>query len=398
MRAPAGHWQRFATRASRVTPPLLFVSGEYPPDIGGVGDYTDRLRHTLAAHGWHSRVLSRRQVQRWDARALAWLLRTAPRDGLVHIQFQAGAYDLLGDVCLMPSVLRRLRPGVRVVTTFHDERVPYLFPKAGGLRRVAVKLLAASSHAVIVADERDLSSLGGPSCRHYQVPIGSNIACEPGPAYDRSAFRTGLGLNDGMLAIVYFGLLNQSKGLDLLLEAFDLILQQTPNARLLLLGGEAGASDPTDRLTAARVRARLDRLAERAVRTGWLPPQALSRYLLAGDVALLPYADGASPRRGSLLACAEHGLPIVSTQPVSRAVADAVHAVAPTAARLATAVLEVAQTPSLSHHLRTSAAALAARTSWSQIAAAHAQIYQEVASPSGRTPTQTPSPSGRGRG
>jgi glycosyltransferase involved in cell wall biosynthesis len=361
-----------------VTPPLLFVSGEYPPDVGGVGDFTDRLRDALASQGWQSSVLSRRQVRHWDARAIAWLLRTAPRHGLVHIQFQAAAYDLLGDVCVMPTILRRFRPRVRVVTTFHDVRVPYLFPKAGGWRLAAVKLLAATSHAVVAADERDLESLGGRSCRQHQVPIGPNIACEPGAAYDRTAFRTSLGLNADSLAIVYFGLLNHSKGLGLLLDAFDRILRELPSARLLLLGGETGASDPTDRLTAASVGDRLDRLGERVVRTGWLHPQPLSRYMLAGDVALLPYIDGASPRRGSLLACAEHGLPIVSTQPASQAVADAVQAVPADAAKLASAVLELAQTPSLSARLRHAAAALATNTSWSRIADKHIKIYESL--------------------
>jgi glycosyltransferase involved in cell wall biosynthesis len=361
-----------------VSLPLLLVSGEYPPDVGGVGDYTDRLRQALAAQGWQSSVLSRRLVRRWDARALARLVRTTPREGLVHIQFQAAAYDLLGDVCLMPTVLRRLRPGVRSVTTFHDVRVPYLFPRAGRLRRAALGFLARSSDAVIAADERDLEWLGGPSCRHHQVPIGPNIACEPGPAYDRTAFRSELGLEPGTLAIVYFGLLNQSKGLDLLLDAFDLVLGKVPNARMLLLGGETGASDTTDRQTAIRVRGRLHRLAERVVWPGWLPPQTLSRYLLAGDVALLPYADGASPRRGSLLACAAHGLPIVSTQPASQAVADAIQAVPGHADPLAEAVLRVADDPAVSARLRESTTALTARTAWPRIAAAHARIYEEL--------------------
>ena len=209
--------------------------------------------------------------------------------------------------------------------------------------------------------------------------MGPTSRASPG-AYDRAAFRTGLGLSADTLAVVYFGLLNHSKGLDLLLDAFDLILKERPTARLLLLGGEAGASDPTDRLTAARMRGRLDRLGERVVRTGWLPPQALSAYLLAGDVALLPYADGASPRRGSLLACAEHGLPIVSTQPASRAVADAVHAVPADAASLAAAVLEVADDRVLSERLRAASQALAARTAWPAIAAAHIKIYDTLLS------------------
>jgi glycosyltransferase involved in cell wall biosynthesis len=361
-----------------VSPPLLFVSGEYPPDIGGVGDYTARLREALAAQGWPSRVLSRRQVRRWDARALLWLVRRAPRAGLVHLQFQAGAYDLLGDVCLMPTLLRRVRPGVRVLTTFHDAREPYLFPRAGRLRGAAVRLLAHSSHAVIAADDRDLAWLGGRADRQHQVPIGANIGCAPGAAYDRAVFRASLGLPADALVIVYFGLLNQSKGLDVLLDTFELVLQEAPRARLLLLGGEVGASDPSDVRTAAGVRGRLDPLGDRVVRTGWLPPRALSRYLLAGDVALLPYADGASPRRGSLLACAAHGLPIVSTQPANRAVAAAIHAVAARPTTLAAAVLEVARTPATAAHLRTAANALGASTSWPQIAAAHVQIYEEL--------------------
>ncbi len=187
---------------------ILYVSGEYPPDVGGVGDYTARLRTALSKLGWQSRVMSRRQVGRWDARSLIHLLHAAPRSGIVHIQFQAGAFDLLGDVCLMPALLRRLRPKARSVTTFHDVRVPYLFPRAGSLREAAIRLMARSSHAVVAADQRDLVALGGPSPRHHYVPIGPNLNCGPADDYNRDAFRRGLGLAEKDLAVVYFGLLN----------------------------------------------------------------------------------------------------------------------------------------------------------------------------------------------
>lgn len=357
---------------------ILFVSGEYPPDVGGVGDYTDRLRVALAGRGWSSSVLSRRQVRRWDARSLFWLLRAVPRAGVVHIQFQAGAFDLLGDVCLMPSLVRQLRPGVRVLTTFHDVRVPYLFPRAGALRERAVRLLADTSHAVIAAAECDLRALGGPSARHFQIPIGPNVTCSPPPGYDRQAFRAQLGLQPDTLAVAYFGLLNASKGLDALLGAFELVSHTEPGARLLLLGGGTGASDSTDATTAARVQPRLTALGPRLLRPGWLPPLELSAYLLAADVALLPYVDGASARRGSLLACAEHGLPIVSTQPVSREVAAAVRAVPLVPADLAHALLEVAHTPALAVTLRAASRALASEMSWSRIAEQHIAIYEQL--------------------
>ncbi len=37
-------------------PKVLFVSGEYPPLPGGVGDYTANLRLALAAMGARSRL------------------------------------------------------------------------------------------------------------------------------------------------------------------------------------------------------------------------------------------------------------------------------------------------------------------------------------------------------
>ena len=354
---------------------IQFVSGEYPPDLGGVGDYTALLRSALAECGRASVVVSRRDVGYWDARSLVWLVRNAPTSGIVHIQFQAAAYDLLGDVCLVPAALRLFRPGVRSVTTFHDTRVPYLFPRAGTLRPAAVRLLARASDAVIAADQRDLVWLGGPSVRHFHVPIGPNVSCSPPEGYARTACRAALGLDTDDLAMVYFGLLNNSKGLDLLLDAFERIRARRPRTRLLLLGGQAGASDPTDRLTAARLRDRIDGLRAGVIQTGWLPPHELSAYLLAGDVAVLPYVDGASARRGSLLACAAHGLPVVSTSPAGFEVAAYVVAVEPRVDELANAVMRVAADPAPFH---AASRALAAQMSWPNIAAKHVQIYDRL--------------------
>ena len=345
---------------------IQFVSGEYPPDVGGVGDYTARLRAALADLGYPSSVFSRREIGgRWDARALVWLLRTVPTDGIVHIQYQAGAFDLLGDICLLPLLLRRFRPRVRTVTTFHDVRIPYLFPRAGRLRRRAVRMLADTSDTVIAADRRDLRVLGRDD---FLVPIGSNVCCAPPDGYDRAAFRQSLGIRDE-LVVVYFGLLNASKGIDLLLAT----VEQLTGAKLLLLGGEVGASDPTDRLTATRIRGRLGALRHDVIRTGWLPREQLSAHLLAGDVALLPFDDGASARRGSLLACAEHCLPIVSTQPAGEEVAPYIVACNRDPTELALAIRQLDREGQSAH-----SRALAAQVSWPRIAEAHTRIYDQL--------------------
>jgi glycosyltransferase involved in cell wall biosynthesis len=355
---------------------IALISGEYPPDVGGVGDYTFHLGAALACAGRATTVVSRWHVGgRWNARALTWLLRHAPATGIVHIQYQAAAYDLLGDICLLPGLLRRLRPRLHTVTTFHDVRVPYLFPRAGRLRESAIRLLARTSHAVVAADQRDLAALRQVAPQTFHVPIGPNVACAPPDGYDRVAFRHELGLEPGDPALVYFGMLNASKGLDLLLSSFDQVLASQPRARLLLLGGPAGASDPTDRATATGYQGRLARFGSRVIQTGWLPQRELSAYLLAGDVAVLPYVDGASARRGSLLACAEHGLPIVSTRPAGSEVAPYVRAVEPQVDALAQAVQAAAQEPA---PLATLSRTLASEMSWTRIAGMHAAVYDQL--------------------
>jgi glycosyltransferase involved in cell wall biosynthesis len=85
----------------------------------------------------------------------------------------------------------------------------------------------------------------------------------------------------------------------------------------LLIGGRTGSSDPTNAEYAAQVENLIDSLGvkDQVITTGYLEPREVSRALLVCDVMLLPYVDGASLRRGSLLAAIAHGRAIVTTEP-----------------------------------------------------------------------------------
>ena len=374
---------------------VVLVTGEYPPQPGGVGDYTERLRGALEQAGLSTRVITRRTrnaaepaepgvartVTGWDIRAVAAIARAAPRHGVVHVQFQAGAFDLRGEICLLPLVLRRFRPDVASVATFHDVRIPYLFPKAGRMRGAALRTLARTSHATLAADPADLRWLG-PGVTGYVVPIGSNVRNVPPPDFDRAGFRARLGLAPTDLAVAYFGFLNRTKGLATLLAAFRAVVERTPGARLFLLGGQGLASNATHRAAAATFAGELGSLAEWVVQPGYLADERdLSAYLLSADVALLPYDDGASMRRGSMLACAEHGLPIVTTE--GPGLTDLLRATvrarpAGDAAGLATEVLAVVTQPGLAARLRDASQALAASVAWPAIARRHLEVYAEA--------------------
>ena len=334
---------------------IALLTGEYPPQPGGVGDYTRRLGQALAARGHvvfvytiydsrfrmydlcdpnrASEVVDHISDWGWGSwrHVIAALEQTRP--DLLHIQYQTGAYDMRPAVNLLPWRLRGLPARLAVAVTMHDLLLPYLFPKAGPLRRWVTRRLLRDADAVVVTNEADLAQvhgtgnfgLGDPGWRARAaqapslkplaaslIPIGSNIAVAPPAGYDRAAWRARLGVAAGETLVAYFGLISRTKGLDTLLDA----LAQLPRRfRLLVVGGAATA--PEDREFAGEI-ARQMATAElygRAIVTGHCPDAEVSAHLLAADIAALPYADGASFRRGSLLAALAHGVPTVTTTP-----------------------------------------------------------------------------------
>lgn len=313
---------------------VLLITGEYPPAHGGVGDYTCELAQALQERHVDSGVLTQRttdgrrpttttrqrqggtyRVARITPRAVLSALK-GTRASIAHIQYQTGAYGMRPAVNLLPVLLKVLW-GKPVVVTFHDLLVPYLFPKAGPVREWVNRLLARTASATIATNHEDAARLRSWGVRDVEViPIGSNIPNNPPIGFDRDRWRAEHGIAPGTTVLAYFGFLNSTKGLDALLHALRSLKNRPGEYRLLMVGGGLGASDPTNRATAQA----LDRLAgelgvkDELLWTGYLEPQEVSAALLSADMAVLPYADGASFRRGSLLAVLEHGLPVITTQ------------------------------------------------------------------------------------
>ena len=311
------------------------VTGEYAPMQGGVGDFTRELGQALAGLGMETHVITAERtsassggglvvhpaIKRWSFLSLwriAALARRLKLD-LINLQYQAAAYGLSAPIHFLPAIA-----GVPVVVTFHDLRMPYLFPKAGRLRPAAVTRLARSAAGVIVTDPADADELRrrGGVRRLTQIPIGSNIAPAPPAGYDRAAWRASLGARPDELLLGYFGFLNESKGGDTLISALAVLMDRKAPARLALIGGQTGASDSANAAFEVKLERQIKRydLESRIVRTGFVEPAAVSGHLLACDAVVLPYRDGVSFRRGSLMAALAHGCAVISTQPVNCAV------------------------------------------------------------------------------
>src|SRR5262245_54156796 len=118
------------------------VCGEYPPMVGGVGAYSQILANELAQQVHHVSVFRSRAAQSTDPNISIYstvdkwgfgslhtiqVWANAERLDIINLQFQTAAFGMSPWIHFLPDFVR----DVPVVTTFHDLRYPYLFPKAG---------------------------------------------------------------------------------------------------------------------------------------------------------------------------------------------------------------------------------------------------------------------------
>ncbi|MDQ7026438.1 MAG: glycosyltransferase [Anaerolineae bacterium] len=299
------------------------ITGEYPPLQGGVGAYTDVLARVFAERGHQAFIFSEPRAQQQHeniplAQHSGWGLSTIPAIrqwiasndlDIVNLQFQTAAFNMSPMIHFLPHFINK-----PFVTTFHDLRFPYLFPKAGKLRDWIVMHLAKASNGVIVTNYEDYEKVSYLPCVDV-IPIGSNILADRTSEYDRTAWREKAGAAQDDFLLAYFGFINHSKGVDILLQALAELNQST--IKLVLIGGRTGTADPTNATYAASIDTLIENLnlSDKISWTGFVDDVEVSAYLRAADTIVLPFRDGASYRRGSLMAAIQHGCAIITTQP-----------------------------------------------------------------------------------
>ena len=388
---------------------ILLISGEYPPLQGGVGDYTHELAKALIALGAEVDVLTATGgtgpeeglssgeprvhplVAQWNWSVLSTILHQirVQQPDVVHIQYQTAAFAMHPAINALPWwAKKRLGPDApRFLVTYHDVKIPYLFPKAGPLRDWVTLFIGRHSDAAVVTNEEDRQWVDARRWKRTPelIPIGSNIHPTLPPDYDRHRQRERWGFTPADTVLCYFGFLNESKGGETLIEVLDRLVKHGHDCRLLMIGGRLGASDPTNAAYARHVEGIIDSLglSERIRWTGFTSSEEVSANLMAGDICLLPYRDGASFRRGSFMAALAHGRPIVSTVPRVEIVelADEENiALAPPddVEALAARVEALVADPQLRDRLGRGARTLSHTFEWDAIARRTMEIYHDL--------------------
>jgi glycosyltransferase involved in cell wall biosynthesis len=199
-----------------------------------------------------------------------------------------------------PGLLRdvrrvRRRSSPYLVVMVHEAWVDITDPKSrliGSWQRMQLRALLRLADCVLASTEALARELGRGA---IHVPIAANIT--PIPMSSSNA-RHQLGLDDRM-AVALFGRANPGRALDYAEAAIAAIAAAYGTRRLAILN--LGADAP-----ALRVPPGVE-----VQSPGELSADDLSLRLWASDLVLLPFSDGVSTRRGTLMAALAHGRPVL---------------------------------------------------------------------------------------
>jgi glycosyltransferase involved in cell wall biosynthesis len=292
-----------------------------PPLRGGLADHTQELARQLAREN-HVTVVSSREVYTdmpyevrpnvfdWsDPRQIEFELAQMAPDTVVIWQYVPHMYGRGGVNGSLAGLWRRLRrQGFSQVVLAHEiaagwGRRPNHWWYAWNHRR---QWRAALKHADLVPISTEAWCLDwqrrepGRADRLFTLPSPTSVPPVPVPADHRAAWRQAHGFAPDAKIIAWFGTVSLAKQLDWVLDAWEAANHGGDPVTFCLIGGTPSLPIP------GSLRARFKML-------GYLPLPEVSEALQAADLLLLPFVDGASERRTTLMAGLAHGVPTVTT-------------------------------------------------------------------------------------
>ena len=250
--------------------------------VDGVDDYSARLCEALRAQGVNAQ---HQRFEPWDFRSLLEARRTvrSGRFDLTHVQVSSFNSS---------PTLELFALAQRSVITVHEW--------TNVRTHVRLKWLAAflRPRAVIFTNDHDRRAVkrcprlsGRPSAT---IPIGSNIDVSEPVSREPSC-------------VVSFGAIRPDRGWEAFIESAGVARERGLDWSFRAIGGAQIY------LRRYQNGLRKSSAAKNVTFSGQLDEASVARELARATVGLFPYPDGASERRGSLLAAMTNGLPVVTT-------------------------------------------------------------------------------------
>jgi glycosyltransferase involved in cell wall biosynthesis len=341
-----------ASEISPTTPRVALLVGSNDALHCGVKDYARKLAEVLGEHNLRADVLA---PPSWERTRFMRFFKDYLRGryDLFHLQ-----YPSIGmKASLMPHAFGLMGGRRRTLVTFHEfSALPFSQRTSLHLFRATVGTILLSTEFERAAMNRNFGALGA---KQRVIPIGSNIPAAPISA-------------DIFPEVIYFGQIRPNKGIETFVHLAQMCAAEGKSYRFRALG-----SVPSSRKQYAES---LAATAGSSVYWSYdLEESEVARILARSLAAYLPYPDGVSERRGSLLAAFANGIPVISQfGPASTSTLKKLVLCA-SEPREALAILErLHKRPELRREQEESARNYVVERSWASVAGRHLAIYEEL--------------------
>jgi glycosyltransferase involved in cell wall biosynthesis len=322
----------------------------------GVADYTRQLAQAVAEGGIDARV---EELSAWSISTLRRLANAYGGEDstILHLQYPSLGMGKSWAPALLPLVFPRRSTFV----TFHE------FEQFNPVRKLYFLFFSLLTGNLIVTNEHERRTLSrffpwrASGC--HVIPIGNNITVSPVRNGTRMERRS----------LIYFGQIAPNKGIEEFLQTVEHLRRQSDDIPCSIIGTLLDPrSDIARKVRDVASACGIDCLFN-------LSSEDVSKELQKARIALLPFPDGVSDKRGSALVCLNHGLAVITRHSslTPRWWCETTHGVdnSKSAAHLVMDIVagrrkEVPQPSSLVHAL--------AEREWSNIAKSHIALYKKV--------------------
>jgi len=299
---------------------IHIITAALPPQLDGIGDYTANLATELA-HSATVAVLAgaptpdpipgvrvETAFSADDPRSVWGLVDRVAADppDWVLLQYNPFSYGRWGLNLHLPRVMRRTKrcnPGTKFALMVHEPFVPIISPQFAVMatwQRWQLWALGRSADRVFFSIDPWAKRFQKwfPHTQVQHLPVGSNIPRVP---ISRVEARARLGIGDTTVVLGLFGTASAGRMLCQVQEAAAALRQSGYTTQVLYIG--------PDREKVCAALSGIDVIAD-----GPSPAEEVSRRFAAMDIYLVPYLDGLSTRRTTLMAALQHGIATVGTR------------------------------------------------------------------------------------
>lgn len=270
---------------------IVLITGSYPPNFCGVGDYTEKLIRSLSLTNKFKIELFYKS--NWGVKYFLSYFKELinKKHKIYHIQYPTEGFGYSIVPLILTISLRLI--GKTVIITIHE------LSSRNILAYIYTQLLIFFSTKIIVSNSLELKH----ACRFifnkkkiFLIPIASNI--------NQSSF-SNTPFNKRKIDLAYFGHIRPIKGIENFINAVYILKE---NLNVQLIGQVLNKyKDFYEKISSDAKKLNIDLITDK-------DENEVADLLSNVKIIYLPFPDGISSRRGTLLASLQNGCVVISNK------------------------------------------------------------------------------------